>query len=148
MQSTEMTPKLTAVGITLDYCPNAMFPQTPHIEDVLYALQRHRQPKYFGDPNFYGYTVDVLLVTAVVASDILYNCWSERDSDGSRCIDEDKARAIIAQAIHDLSTQEARCLFNSAYAECAKVMGLPMPDDDASASDLRAACGCPECRKH
>lgn len=139
-----MTHKLTAVGIVLDYCPNGCFPQTPYIDDVFYAIQVRSQPKHFGDPNFYSYTCDCLLVAAVVASDILHDCWVDIPGTNSKEIDEDKARFIIAQAIHDLCAPEARCLFNPAYMEVHTLLGKPMPEDDSSAANLRMLCGCPE----
>lgn len=132
------------VGIFFSYCRNAVFPQIPYVQDVLYILQlsgekdAHGSYSPDGARNWGEYLANLMLVAAAVASKVFY---MER-------YDEAEARKIIAQAILDLTRPEDKCLFNNVLAEAAEVVtGQPAPSRTADRETLLATCGCAGCKE-
>lgn len=130
--------ELKRAGIRFDFCPDAVVPEIPYVEDVLFALRRTNEQKYydFCVSNHRTYIVNVGLVIAAVSYAIFA---AER-------YDEAEARRIIARAILELCPEEAKCLFNSAYVEAKKIVGEDVPPKDVDVKTLWQLCGCPRCR--
>lgn len=130
-------------GIELCYCRYAMFPQIPYVQDVLYILQlsgeKDARNNYSpeGAANWSTYIENAVLVAAAVGYKVL----------GMEPYDEAEARKIIAGAIIELCPAEARCFFNSAYAEATRIEGHEVPPKTAYAKTLRRACSCLYCRE-
>lgn len=137
-----MLNKLINADIRLSYSEYACFPQIPYTQDVLYALQlsdRKDEREYYspaGAGNWGTYIVNLMLVTAAVGDDVL--CMEPYDEPG--------ARKMIAKAIIDLCPEEAKCLFDHAYAEARKLIDEDMPDVVRIQRDeLLLVCGCRRC---
>lgn len=132
------TETLVNAGIRLDYSPNAMVPEIPYIEDVLYVLNLNHDDKYYRlcMSNHSTYIANVALVVAAISDEVL----------NMELYDEKLARRMIAKAIIDLCPDNARCLFNQAFAEAKKELGDD-PPQATSADELRQACGCEHCRE-
>lgn len=131
-------------GIYFYYCRNAVFPQIPRVQDVLYVLQladkKDARGNYCpaGAANWGEYIANTVLVAAAVASKVLY---MER-------YDEEQARKIIAEAILELCPPEAKCLFHDAFVEAQEVfVGQPAPSRRADRETLLTSCGCANCHE-
>lgn len=122
--------ELKKAGIHFDFCLNAVVPEIPYVQDVLFALRLTDEQKYFDFcvANCRTYIVNMGLVIAAVGYAIF-------DKDH---YNETESRKAIARAILDLCPEEAKCLFRSAYVEARKIVGEDIPPADA-------ACTCPRC---
>jgi hypothetical protein len=120
------------------YCPNAMVPEIPCMQDVLFALGLSKEQKHydFCKGNHEVYVDNVQLVVGKIGATVK-SVWS----------DEARVKRIIAQAIVDLCPPEARCLFNIAYVEAKIVAGKKGWEVvlNSSSEVLRQACTCPRC---
>src|SRR3990167_5669716 len=131
---------LTKAGVHFDYCPDAVVPEIPHVQDVLYAMRlTDAQESFeFCVGNHATYIVNVGLVIVAVGYDVL--CMEPR-------YDEAKARTIIARAIIELCPEDARCLFNSAYTQAQEIAGEKVYFRTTSREQLLSACGCSRCKE-
>ena len=122
--------ELKKAGIRFDFCPNAVAPEIPYVEDVLFALRLTDEQKYydFCVANHRTYIVNVGLVIAAVGYAVF-----DRDN-----FNEAESRKAIARAIIELCPEEAKCFFRSAYMEAKRIVGEEIPPADA-------ACLCPRC---
>lgn len=129
--------ELKKAGICFDFCLNAVVPEIPYVQDVLFALRLTDEQKYydFCVANCRTYIVNVGLVIAAVGYAIF-------DKDH---YNETESRKAIARAIIDLCPEEAKCLFRSAYVEARKIVGEDIPPKGASRDELIATCRCPRC---
>lgn len=120
---------LKKAGIRFDFCPNAVVPEIPYVEDVLFALRLTGEQKYydFCVANHRTYVVNIGLVIAAVGHVIF-----DRDN-----FNETESRKAIARAIIELCPEDAKCLFKSAYVEARKIIGEDVPP--------LTACTCPRC---
>ena len=135
---------LKKAGICFDYCRNAMFPQIPYAQDVLYVVrltkEKHERGNYCseGAANWATYIENLMLVAAAVAPKVLN---MER-------YDEAEAKKIIAEAIMELCPPEAKCLFVDAFVAAQEIfVGKPAPSKTASRDEVLKACGCSECKR-
>lgn len=124
--------ELKRAGIRFDFCPNAVAPEIPYVQDVLFALRlTDEQKNYdFCAANHVAYIVNVALVVAAVGYGVL--CMEPYD--------QAEAKKIIARAIIELCPEEAKCLFQSAYMEAKRIVGEEIPPADT-------ACTCPRCNE-
>jgi hypothetical protein len=136
--------KIMNAGIRLSYSEYACFPQIPHTQDVLYALQLSDQKDerdYYspaGAGNWGTYIENLMLVSAVVGADVL--CMEPYDEAG--------AKKIVAQAIIDLCPEEAKCLFDSAFVEARMLVDETTPDVvRLPRRELILFCGCRKCAR-
>ena len=130
---------LKKAGIRFDYCPDAVVPEIPYVQDVLYAMQLSDEQKNydFCHGNHATYIVNVGLVIAAAGYQVL--CMG--------LYNEVKARSIIAKTIVDLCPEEAKCFFNSAFVEAKIMAGEELPVAlSADREALQKACACPEHR--
>jgi hypothetical protein len=135
-----MIKQFKKAGIHLHYCPDAVVPEIPYAQDVLYVLRLSAEQKNyeFCAGNHSTYVVNVALVIAAVGDEVL---------NMERRYDEAKARKIIAQAILDLTASEDKCLFDAAIAEATEtVTGQPAPYR-LSREQTLAMCACASCKK-
>jgi len=132
--------KKMKVDIYFDFCRDAVVPEIPRVQDVLYALRLTDEQKSFDfcRDNHATYIVNVGLVIVAIGYKVLS---MER-------YDEAVARKLIAEAIIALCPPEAKCLFNSAFVEAQEIfVGKPAPSKTASRRDVLDACGCAECTR-
>jgi len=129
--------ELKKAGIRFDFCPNAVAPEIPYVEDVLFALRLTDEQKYFDFcvANHRTYIVNVGLVIAAVGYAIF-----DREH-----YNEAESRKAIARAIIELCPEEAKCFFRSAYVEAKKIVGEEVPPRGANRDEFSAACMCPRC---
>ncbi len=129
--------ELKKAGIRFDFCPNAVVPEIPYVQDVLFALRLTDEQKYydFCVANHRTYIVNIGLVIAAA-------CYEIFDSEH---YNETESRRAIARAIIELCPEEAKCLFKSAYVEAMQIVGEQVPSRGASRVELLAACMCPRC---
>lgn len=139
-----MLNKIKDIGIRFSYCREAVYPQIPYTQDVLFVLQLSEQRDargYYspaGAGNWGEYIANVMLVSAVVASELLISM---------EPYDETKARKIIANAIVDLCPDEAKCLFVGAYADAKKLADEATPNvTEMSREECILACSCTNCK--
>lgn len=123
-------------GVCFNYSVNTTDPQIPRVKDVQYALRLTDQDNGFRycmnkQP---AYITNVMVVSAAVACEIL----------GKRERDTYAEERVIAQAIVDLCPDEAKCLFNPAFAEAWATLGHEVKR--TSREQLWMQCGCQSCR--
>jgi hypothetical protein len=130
--------ELKRAGICFDFCPNAVVPEIPRVDDVLFALRLTDKQKYFDFcvANHRTYIVNLGLVIAAVGYAIF----------NTEHYNETESRKVIARAILELCPEEAKCFFRSAYVEAKRIVGEKVPSRGASRDDLIAACTCPRCQ--
>lgn len=127
-------------GIFFDYCRNAVVPEIPYVQDVLFALRLSAEQRYydFCASNHATYVVNIALVIAAVGHKVL--CMERYDKA--------EARKIIAQTILDLTAPQDKCLFNNALTEAAEaVTGQPAPSRGADRDAILMACDCAGCKE-
>jgi hypothetical protein len=129
--------ELKRAGIHFDFCPNAVAPEIPYVQDVLFALRLTDEQKYFDFcvANHRTYIVNVGLVIAAVGYVIF-----DREH-----YNEAESRKAIARAILELCPEEARCLHRSAYIEARKIAREAIPPEGMSREQLLKRCSCPLC---
>ncbi|MFH0780050.1 MAG: hypothetical protein V1928_04325 [Parcubacteria group bacterium] len=130
---------LKKAGIRFNYCRQAVVPEIPRVQDVLYAMKLSpEQINYdFCVSNHSIYVANVGLAIFACGNAVL----------GLEKYDETEARKIIAKTILDLCPDIARCLFNNAFVEARKLaLQLDVPKAENAAA-LRKICGCPECKQ-
>jgi len=128
------TQELKKAGVRFSYSANAMVPEIPYIQDVLYALHLVEFGKRFdfclgSHPPY----VSNVMLAAAAATYGIHDAQERKEYD-----------RIIAQAIVDLCPDEAKCLFNPAYAEAWAALGHEVKL--TSREQLLLQCGCPRCR--
>ena len=125
-------------GIYLHYSHDAVVPEIPYTQDVLFALRLSEQEKSytFCVGNHSIYVVNVALVIAAVGNDVL--CMAPR-------YNEAKARKIIAQAILDLTAPEDTCLFNEALAEATETATGQSAPYRLPRGEALMKCSCSSC---
>ncbi len=130
--------ELKKAGIHFDFCPNAVAPEIPYVQDVLFALRLTDEQKCFDFcvANHRTYIVNVGLVIAAVGYAIF-----DREH-----YNEAESRKAIARAIIDLCPEEAKCLFRSAYVEAKQIAGDWVSPKGVDVRTLWKLCGCPRCR--
>jgi len=130
--------QLKKAGICFDFCPDAVVPEIPKVQDVLFAMRlvETDESYIFARDNHSTYVVNVGLVIAAVGHKVLGIRWDE----------EITRRQVIAKAIVELCPSEARCLFNSAYVDAKRIAGeaIPMPEKPGR-DTLLEACECNSC---
>lgn len=131
--------KFVLAGVLLDYCEGAVIPQTPHVQDVLYAMRMAQEDTYFlfATANASGYIENVALVVAACGQEVLT----------MRPFDEQQARRIIAQTILELCDERASCWFNMAFKEAVEQTGAEVPPVGTPRNELAQGCSCSRCEK-
>ncbi|MCR4278791.1 MAG: hypothetical protein NUV81_02715 [bacterium] len=123
------------------YCGSALTPEIPIVSDVLSVVwQDSSLDHFYSDAisNFTTYADNVVLVAGAVNEDVLR---MPRTPDG-----EAQARKLVAEAIIELCPEEAKCLFNPAYAEALREAGKGVRISGGDAVQLKAFCTCVKCR--
>lgn len=130
--------ELKKAGIHFDFCPNAVVPEIPYVEDVLFALRLTDEQKCFDFcvENHRTYIVNIGLLIAAVGYAIF----------DKEHYNETESRKAIARAIIELCPEEAKCFFRSAYVEAKKIVGEWTPSEGAADKARWALCSCPRCR--
>jgi hypothetical protein len=125
---------LKQAGLRFSYTGSTTVPEIPYIQDVLVTLRLANRDQHleFDLSKHPPYTVNVLLVALAVAETI--HTARERGWH----------KETIAQAIVDLCPDQAKCLFNPAYAEAWATLGHDVKR--TSREQLWLQCGCPRCR--
>ncbi len=123
----------------LSFCSDAMVPEIPRIQDVLFALGLSMEEEYYTlcACNHEPYIANINLVVVACAGKIL----------GTNPYDEQEARRIVAKTIVSFCPEEAQCLFVDAYVkalEIAEGKNLNLPH---TSEELKEMCGCRNCRQ-
>ena len=124
-----MLDQFKKAGITFAFSADSMMPEIPSIKDVFYSLRQNRRDESYNVcmANNVSYISNVHLVAAAVA---------HKGDDLTFC--------EVAHAICELCPEEAKCLFNEAYREAARVAGR-VQELNMSRSKLITMCGCKTC---
>ncbi len=125
-----------AAAMFYAYYGDATVPEIPYVQDVLYVFRlSDKEARYeFGLEHHPPYISNVLMTAARVA-DRLFRL-DERD-DAAR-------KKLIAETVIELCPEEARCLFNPAYAEALRMSGQYVPT--VLTEQTGPQCGCCRCR--